>query len=333
MILDIIVTHYHEPYEIVKPFFDMLEMQRMVNFSDFRVILVHDGDDCKIPEISYRSFPFEFVELTIPHKGVSAARNAGMDYSDAEWIMFCDCDDSFSNRHSLSEYISALDKRDFQILWAPFYMEVGIEKHRRFLANTFDVVRLVGKIFQREFLVQNNFRFNEDLWVGEDMAFMALVLKTISRSNDAYKVGEIETSSPLYTVVPHISSVTHDPAKRYHNAIGVFRKELYMLDELQRRGFGEESAPFAVRAMTDAYFTLCRTDLPEDKTEFDKEVWEFYKEHRSYIDSAGDDIIAQTLVATHNEFIGTVFENQTPISYKKWLQMWVKVHEDLENGK
>ena len=332
MKLDIIVTHYNEPYEIVKPFFDMLELQRMVDFSDFRVILVHDGEDCWIPELSERSFPFEFVEFAIPHKGVSAARNAGMDYGDAEWIMFCDCDDSFANRHSLSEYISALDKRDFQVLWAPYYMEIGIEYHRRLLANTFDVIRLVGKVFQRRFLVENYFRFNEDLWVGEDMAFMALILKTISRNKDIYKVGQIETSSPLYTVVPHRGSVTHDPDKRYHNAIGVFRKELYMLDELQLRGFGEEAAPFAIRAMTDAYFTLCRTDLKEDKTEFDKEVWDFYKEHRCYIDSAGDDIIKETIWATHNEFISSVTENQTPISYKEWLPLWVKYHEEQENN-
>ena len=335
MILDIIVTHYNEPYEVVKPFFDMLELQRMIDFSDFRVILVHDGMDCSLPELSERStsFPFEFIEINIHHKGVSAARNAGLYYSDAEWVMFCDCDDSFANRHSLSEYITALDKKEFQIIWAPFYMEVGIGEHKRFIADKFDVIRLVGKVFQRKFLLENDFHFSEDLWVGEDMSFMALVLKTISRSNDKYKIGEIEASSPLYTVVPYADSVTHKFENRFHNAVGVFRKELYMLDELQRRGFGEESAPFAVRAMTDAYFTLCRTDLTDDRSEFDKEVWEFYKTHRCYIDTAGDDVLRETLTATRNEFIGTLTSDQFPMAYKDWLPLWVKHHEELENEK
>lgn len=329
MILDIIVTHYDEPYEIVKPFFDMLELQRMIDYNDFRVILVHDGEDHKIPELSERSFPFNFVELTIPHKGVSAARNAGMDYSDAEWIMFCDCDDSFSNRHSLSEYITALDKTDYSILWAPFYMEVGVGTTKRFTATTFDTIRLVGKVYKRSFLVENNLRFCEDLHCGEDMAFLGIALKIIEHSR-TYKVGEINSSSPLYAVVPHARSVTHAPENRFRNAVNVFRKQIYMMHELTRRGYPELGDPFAVRAMTDAYFTLCRTDLSDDKSEFDAEAWDFYKEHRKLIDSASDDLILECLKATHREFIGSVSSDQKPMAYKDWLPLWVKIHEEKE---
>lgn len=332
MKLDIIVTHYNEPYEIVKPFFDMLELQRMVDFSDFRAILVHDGEDCWIPELSERSFPFEFDEFSIPHKGVSAARNAGMDYGDGEWIMFCDCDDSFANRHALCEYISALDKKDFQILWAPFYIEIGVENTRRFTADKYDQVRLVGKVFQRRFLEENHLRFSEDLWCGEDMAFMGLIHQ-IFQDWKIYKIGEIATSSPMYTVVPHAASVTHDPEKRFNNAVCVFRKQLYMAEELKAMGHEDDGNQFYVRAMSDAYLTLCRTDLKEDKTEFDQEVWEFYKKHRDYIDSASDELIVEVLKATYNEFVGTFLdENQTPISYKEWLPLWAKHHENLESG-
>ena len=326
MKLDIIITHYNEPYSIVKPAFDMLENQRMVDWNDFRVILVNDGEDCKIPEISQRSFPFPFVELTIPHKGVSAARNAGLDYSDAEWVMFCDCDDSLSNRYSLSEYITALDNPGFQIMWSPFYIEIGVDKTKRFTVKKFDQIRLVGKIFDRQFLVDHDLRFCEDLWCGEDMAFMSLLL-TIIDGNKNYKVGEIEVSSPLYSVVPHGASVTHDLTKRFRNAVGVYRKQIYMHDEFLRRGYADLGERFIIRAMTDAYFTLCRTDLTDDKTEFDEEVWSFYQQHRDYINSMNDDFIVEMLKSTYNEFAGTLTEEQKPIPYKNWLPLWVKAHE------
>ena len=43
MLLDIIVPHYKEPWEVGRPLFEMLALQRGVSFSDFRVILVNDG--------------------------------------------------------------------------------------------------------------------------------------------------------------------------------------------------------------------------------------------------------------------------------------------------
>ena len=41
--LDLIVTHYREPWEVGKQLFDMIAMQREVDFRDISVILVNDG--------------------------------------------------------------------------------------------------------------------------------------------------------------------------------------------------------------------------------------------------------------------------------------------------
>lgn len=82
-VLDIIVPHYKEPLEIVQKFFSMLDIQRGVDFDSFRVILVNDGEENAFPDSYFESLPYPFRQISIPHSGVSAARNAGLDAAQA----------------------------------------------------------------------------------------------------------------------------------------------------------------------------------------------------------------------------------------------------------
>ena len=79
--LDIIIPHYHEPASMLDPMFAMLKLQRNVLMTDFRVMIINDGEECALPEDFGRDMPFEVKVRTIPHSGVSAARNAGLDAS------------------------------------------------------------------------------------------------------------------------------------------------------------------------------------------------------------------------------------------------------------
>ena len=79
------------------------------DYKDLQVIMVNDGSVDKTEEICKRYLSddrFELVNQT--NKGVSAARNAGMDIAKGEWIAFIDPDDYiepnyFSRLHDLTE--------------------------------------------------------------------------------------------------------------------------------------------------------------------------------------------------------------------------------------
>ena len=43
--LDIIVTHYKEPFDVGKKLFDMIGLQRCVDLDQIRVLIVHDGSE------------------------------------------------------------------------------------------------------------------------------------------------------------------------------------------------------------------------------------------------------------------------------------------------
>ena len=164
LLLDIIVTHHNEPWEVGKKFFDMLSAQRDVDFDAFRVIIVQDGKSNSLPWSKLLcDVPYTYKDVIVPkHSGPSAARNAGIDASGARWIMFCDFDDTFTNICSLKLILNVLDDMETEIGWFETWREEKRTKHfvnvlKENPQNTF------GKIYKREMLVSNNLRFNESL--------------------------------------------------------------------------------------------------------------------------------------------------------------------------
>ena len=94
-LLDIVITHRDEEWRVGRKMFEMLKLQRGVREEDFRVILVQDGEEGNPLDMErvMKLYPFVDSVLEIPRGGVSAARNEGLRYADAEWVMFCDFDD------------------------------------------------------------------------------------------------------------------------------------------------------------------------------------------------------------------------------------------------
>ena len=97
MKLQILVPQYKETEEVIKPLLDSIEVQQNVNLkNDIGVIIVNDGTDIHLSQEFFNRYSFPIEYHLNEHKGVSATRNACMDYADAEYVMFCDCDDCFA---------------------------------------------------------------------------------------------------------------------------------------------------------------------------------------------------------------------------------------------
>ena len=94
--LDILIPRYDEEFEVVKPMLDSLAIQQSIEFKDLKVIIMNDGEERWL-DIPKENYPFEIEQYAIKHGGVSATRNALLDKSTADYIMFCDADDMFFN--------------------------------------------------------------------------------------------------------------------------------------------------------------------------------------------------------------------------------------------
>ena len=128
--LDIIVTHYKEPFNVGKKMFDMIGLQRCIDFEQIRVVVIHDGTD-PFPKEKFADYPYQVEQIAIPHGGVSNARNAGIDNCKAKWIMFCDFDDSFTSIYSLREILNVLNTDNYDMLWCKISAEDYVDGKKK----------------------------------------------------------------------------------------------------------------------------------------------------------------------------------------------------------
>lgn len=168
--LDIVITHYDEPWFICKKLFLSLEMQRIVNWDEIKVTVVNDGG-MRLPEEELNRLSFPVGQIDIPKSGVSAARNAGMRYGSDPWVMFCDCDDCFLTIYALDEIMTAIRRHaNSDMVWVRCLTEFG-----RIVVPISDPKQMVfihGKAFRKQFLLDAGIRFDEGMNYGEDMKFV-----------------------------------------------------------------------------------------------------------------------------------------------------------------
>ena len=160
----------------------------------YECIVVFDGK----PDAALSAIMDEFSghrcirALTIAHAGASAARNAGIEAAQGRWLTFLDADDRL-----IGEGINALvyfgESVGCQIVQGVYLKEssglyercaltdsthlyAGERKIADFLAATLEVDRGVAlawsKIYDREFIIDSEVRFDTALSVDEDTLFV-----------------------------------------------------------------------------------------------------------------------------------------------------------------
>ena len=207
MKLDIIVPHYKEPWSVCKYLFDSIATQRGILFENIRVILVNDGDDVLFGSIDKAMFtlcgyPFTVDYIVKEHGGVSAARNCGLDASDAEYVMFCDCDDGFLTNYALHMLFAAMQE-GFDICIANFIEETWDDRgNPQIVPHNEDLTFMHGKVYNRQFLVDYDLRFDESMTLHEDGYFNMLTYSVVQHEEKRIK----KISTPIYTWCWHDNS-------------------------------------------------------------------------------------------------------------------------------
>ena len=291
--LDIIVPHYREPWATGKKFFDMLALQRGINFDEIRVILAQDGKEGRLPYIKYLSYPFQITEKVIPHKGVSAARNAGLDASCAEWVAFCDFDDMYSSALSLKVALEALRKaeKDGKVyLWNRF-MEEGSGPDGDYILykHGWDMTFLHGRFIRRQFLIDNGLKFNPALTFGEDAEFNALCQIIAGEE----RVGEIK--EPIYLWCTNEESVTRREKDKTVFYSKMLEHRFSTAEELMRRGIEKEYLGAVVRTVIDCYYEFTTDKATENILKCEGQFAGWWREHRASFLSAPAEMLGSIM--------------------------------------
>ena len=268
-LLDIIVTHWHEKWSECRKFFEMLRVQRGVDWREARVILVQDGDDDELDlDRITRVYPFVEQLVILPHSGVSAARNEGLRSAESEWIMFCDVDDCLYSVDSLFRILQSLkeagDRAD--LVWSNIWIEMGAGGPAEWTKKLkkWNTVFIHGKCYRRTFLEERGILYSEELCYSEDAMFNALVMMEIDQKRIA------KMPETVYMWCYREGSASNYAGGDARRNLSLYRKRVMLSEEFEKRGRKYDAKAAAVRTLLDYYWELCGRDVCPGHT---REEW------------------------------------------------------------
>ena len=286
--LDILVPQYNEPDAVIKPLLDSIAIQQNVDFSDIGVIICNDGSDTLLSAELLGGYPYSIEYHREPHRGVSGTRNACLDYSEAEYVMFCDADDMFFNACGLWVVFRDLAANDVDTYVSNFLEETRTADTDKvvYLVHSDDATFVHGKIHRRQYLIDQNIRWNEELTVHEDSYFNILCQSLTEKKYDC------PTAFYLWKYRKE-SVCRHDPKymlKTYHNLL---KSSDALIQEFNRRGEEKKAKFYVVSAVMDAYYTMNKPDwINQENKDYrdstERNFAEYFRKYEDVWDSVAD---------------------------------------------
>ena len=197
--LDILVPIYDEGEIVIKPLLDSIAIQQQVDLSQVGVIVCCDGGSTVLTDEFMAQYPFHIEFHMCEHQGVSATRNTCLDYSKAEYVCWCDCDDMYCDVcaffllfHEMDAETSPDDmmrfklgkpEKGFDMLISNFREQTkGPDGSFTFIDHNTqpDGTFVHGKCFRRQWLIDNDLKFCPSCEIHED-SYMILLCREVAK--------------------------------------------------------------------------------------------------------------------------------------------------------
>lgn len=312
MKLQILIPHYHEPAEVIKPLLDSIAIQQNVDFNEIGIIICHDGNApsteynrANINSLGYAEksigqeesddfyfidsdthderqlpyYPFKIKQVHIPHGGVSAARNGALDAATADYVMFCDADDMFCSVCSLWVIFNEISNGGFDS-FTSLFIEEGRNPETGavvYISREMDSTFVHGKVHRRQYLIDKNIRWDPTLTIHEDSYFNILCQKL--SKNVKY------CSNPLYLWRWRDDSVCRrDPAYILKTFNNMLDSNTALVNQFIQRQMIQEAQFYCTSMVYDTYFSLNKETWlkSENKHYYDAVITRFKKYYQMF---------------------------------------------------
>ncbi|MCF0140955.1 MAG: glycosyltransferase family 2 protein [Mogibacterium sp.] len=327
-VLDILIPRYTEQWKDISPLLKSLAIQQNVDFSKIGVIIRSDGYDEFTDIERLYNFPFSVDFDYCDKRGVSATRNACLDASEADYVMFCDADDMFSNVCGLWILFREFEGEGFDTLVSTFLEETRTpdKKEVTYINREMDQTFVHGKVHRRKYLTDNHIRWNEKLTIHEDSYFNILCQSLTEKAKHC--------PTPFYLWRWRDESVCrHDEKyilKTFNNMID---SNDALIAELKRREREDKAKFFIVFMVFDAYYLMNKPEWKNQENKKYRDATErrfakYYRKHRKDYDSVGanDKMMISNQVRGRHVMEGMEMENLT---ISEWLD---KILKDNKKG-
>lgn len=323
MRLQILIPQYNETDEVVKPLLDSIALQQNVPFDEIGVIICNDGSDTRLSSSMLSAYPFRVEYHIEPHRGVSATRNACLDYASADYVMFCDADDLFYNACGLWIIFREMET-GFDSLVSVFVEETRVpnplnpeEKIVTYINRQQDSTFVHGKVHRRQYLLDQRIRWNPTLTIHED-SYFNILCQNLSQ-NVKY------CTTPFYLWKWRDDSVCrHDPKyilKTYGNMLD---SNDALVDEFLRRGMLEKASFYTAFMIFDAYYTMNKPEWVDTLNREYRQSTElrfahYYAKHRDLWDGLPAQVKMQISNAVRSRSVNEGMQMEA-VTIEGWLR-------------
>lgn len=318
MKLEILIPRYNEPFELLKPMLDSIEIQQNIDFNEIGVIIVNDGRENLLNEELFSKYSYKIQYFQNEHKGVSATRNACLDKATADYVMFCDCDDMFFNALGLFIIMEQIEHNPFDTLISTFLEETRFQNQIGYFPHEMDSTFVHGKVHRRKYLTDNNIRFKDELTIHEDSYFNMLCQKLANPNR------VLVCTNPFYLWKWNDNSVCRrDPKYMLKTYVNMLDSNSSLVEEMLKRGLYQLAKESTVFMFYDMYFTLNKDEwLLEENKEYremtEKKFKSYYDKYKHLFDSLLPQEQAPTIMGLKNRFYreGMLMEKFT---FNDWI--------------
>lgn len=226
--------------DVIETAIKSIENQK--EFSDkIEIVIVDDGSIDRTREVVERLIiERDYTNIRIfsrKNRGVSSARNYGIEQAKGDYILFLDADDELK-KDALSNIFSICKLKYDLILFNYEYFKNKKEKNNRVIykinSSELDIKYLQNKVLlsselntvwqfciYKKYLTKNNIKFNENIKVGEDLLFN---LELFSYSPSLYYLNKVLYKYNYNNVSVMNQNKIDNIDKRLNDSIKVYYK-------------------------------------------------------------------------------------------------------------
>lgn len=288
--MSVIIPCYNARDTIAKTLYS-IAMQSIAD--EIEVIIVNDADG-----VNYTDILSRFTDLHIKYvinsenRGCGGARNTGAREASAAFILFADSDDQLINSLSLEIMHNRIVAEKADVLVSVFESEMRFKNGVAIKQMKNAVTWCHGKVYRKQYLLDNNIFFDERLRINEDCLFHQLLF------DSGAKVAEIPMATLMWRDNP--KSLTHESL--YKNKRTFVEAVTYYLEESAKRGLDKEKVTLRTLqnlcVMYD-YYNIVLDDCPENKEDYLSACRECWKLAEDITNGVSDEYITKVFLAVN----------------------------------